>query len=76
MTREERIAYEKTRTNQDCLVEGKPYLAIYDGEMENAAYLLGQSTGLIDRIESVKDIVEIIMKYAEKCLLKAYTTVF
>jgi hypothetical protein len=58
MTREERISYEKTRTNQDYLVKEKPYLAIYDGEMENAAYLLGQSTGLIDRIEIVKDIVE------------------
>ncbi len=76
MSRDERIAYEKTRTNQDLVEEGKPYYAIFDGEMENAAYLLGQSAGLINRIEHVKDIVETIVKDAENCLRKAYTTVF
>ena len=76
MSRDERIAYEKTRTNQDYVEESKPYLAIYDGEMENAAYLLGQSAGLINRIEHVKDIVETIVKDSENCLRKENTTVF
>ncbi len=76
MSKEERLAFEKTRTNQDIVNEGKPYWAIYDGEMEDAAYLLGQSTGLVDGIEHVKDIIETIAKNAENCLRKAYTTVF
>ena len=76
MSKEERLAYEKTRTNQDVVDEAKLYLAIYEGEMENAAYLLGQSAGLVDRIENVKDIIETIVNDAEKCLRNAYKTVF
>ena len=75
MSKEERLAHEKTRTNQDVVDEAKPYLAIYEGEMENAAYLLGQSAGLVDRIENVKDIIETIVNDAEKCLRNAYKTV-
>lgn len=76
MSKEERLTYEKTRTNQNVVEEAKPYLAIYEGEMENAAYLLGQSAGLVDRIENVKAIIERIVNDAEKCLRNAYKTVF
>lgn len=74
-TKEEKMALEKATTMEQAMKEGRAYLAIYDGEMENAAYLLGQSAGLIHKIEHIKDIVEKIVKDAEKCLKNAYATI-
>ncbi|MFW9943154.1 MAG: NAD(P)H-dependent flavin oxidoreductase [Candidatus Thorarchaeota archaeon] len=45
--------------------------AIFDGDIENGYVLLGQSIGVIDQIESVADIIENIIKDAEKALKKA-----
>ena len=47
--------------------------AAYQGDMENGAVLLGQSIGLINKIESVSDIVKTVIKDAETQLKKAYT---
>jgi NAD(P)H-dependent flavin oxidoreductase YrpB (nitropropane dioxygenase family) len=44
----------------------------YNGDVENGIILLGQSCGLIDEIESVSDIINSIVKGAEKCLKSAY----
>ena len=66
---------EEDRTMEKALEEVRAYLSIYDGEIENAAYLLGQSAGLINKIESIKDIIETIVKDAEKCLKNAYATI-
>jgi enoyl-[acyl-carrier protein] reductase II len=74
-TKEEKMALEKATTMEIAMKEGRAYLAIYKGEMENAAYLLGQSAGLISRIDNIKDIVETIIKDAEKCLKNAYATI-
>ena len=44
----------------------------YNGDVENGIILLGQSCSLIDEIESVSDIINSIVKGAEKCLKSAY----
>jgi len=49
--------------------------AAYDGDMENGSVLLGQSIGLVDQIESVSDIIERVIKDAEKALKTAVTYV-
>jgi len=45
--------------------------ATYDGDIENGYVLLGQSIGVIDQIESVSDIIENVIKDAEKALKNA-----
>jgi NAD(P)H-dependent flavin oxidoreductase YrpB (nitropropane dioxygenase family) len=45
----------------------------YDGNIEEGAVLLGQSIGLIDSIDSVKDIIEGIVKKAEERLKDSYS---
>jgi NAD(P)H-dependent flavin oxidoreductase YrpB (nitropropane dioxygenase family) len=40
------------------------------GDIKNGAVLLGQSIGIINKIESVSDIIEGIMKDAESTLKK------
>jgi len=47
--------------------------AAYDGDMDKGSVLLGQSIGLVDQVESVSDIVERIIKDAEKALKTAVT---
>lgn len=47
----------------------------YQGDINNGAVLLGQSIGLIDRIETVSGIIETIVADAEKCLIDAYNTI-
>ena len=41
--------------------------------MENGAVLLGQSIGIINKIESDSDIIETVIRDAETQLKKAYT---
>lgn len=47
----------------------------YEGNIEEGAVLLGQSIGIIDSIESVSDIINSIVKDAEKFLTNAYNTI-
>ena len=47
----------------------------YKGDIEEGAVLLGQSIGIIDKIESVSDIIEGIVANAEKCLTEAYNSI-
>jgi enoyl-[acyl-carrier protein] reductase II len=44
----------------------------YNGDVENGIILLGQSCSLVEEIESVSDIIDSIVKSAEKCLRSAY----
>ena len=46
------------------------YALTYTGDIKNGAVLLGQSIGIINKIESVSDIIEGIMKDAELTLKK------
>jgi enoyl-[acyl-carrier protein] reductase II len=47
----------------------------YQGDINHGAVLLGQSIGIIDRIESVSKIIDTIVAEAEKCLIEAYNTI-
>jgi NAD(P)H-dependent flavin oxidoreductase YrpB (nitropropane dioxygenase family) len=47
----------------------------YEGNIEEGIAYLGQSVGLIDRIESVSDIINTIVFDAEGCLKAAYNTI-
>ncbi|MFX1304189.1 MAG: NAD(P)H-dependent flavin oxidoreductase [Promethearchaeota archaeon] len=47
----------------------------YEGNVEEGTVYLGQSIGLIDRVESVSDIINTIVYDAEKCLKTAYNTI-
>ncbi len=49
--------------------------AAYEGDVENGYVLLGQSIGIINKIESISDIIENVIKGAEKALKKAITYV-
>ena len=74
-TKEEKMELEKNYTMEKAIEDGRAYLSIYDGEIENAAYLLGQSAGLVHSIDHIKDIVEKIVNDGEKCLKNAYATI-
>ncbi|MFX1280038.1 MAG: NAD(P)H-dependent flavin oxidoreductase [Promethearchaeota archaeon] len=83
-TKEEKIAEEKAREqhrssiSQEELAEelrkdAKAAFAAYQGDMENGGVLLGQSIGIVDKIESVADIIDRIIKEAEISLKNAVT---
>jgi len=67
------IAYEKTITPEQMVKEGSAYDKLYDGDTENGAVLLGQSIGLIDKIEEVTDIIDRIMKETETAIKNNYS---
>ena len=47
----------------------------YEGNIEEGTVYLGQSSGLIESVESVSDIINSIVDDAEKCLKDAYNTI-
>ncbi|KKK44075.1 MAG: hypothetical protein Lokiarch_21190, partial [Candidatus Lokiarchaeum sp. GC14_75] len=49
--------------------------AAYQGDVENGYVLLGQSIGIINQIDSVSDIIETVIKDAEKALKNAFSLV-
>ena len=65
-SKEEKLALEKELTPEKVLEDNKHYEMVYKGNIEQGAVLLGQSIGLIDSIDNVKDIIETIIKDAEK----------
>jgi enoyl-[acyl-carrier protein] reductase II len=82
ISKEEKMAEEKalgdhrTAISQEELAEelrkdAKAAFAAYQGDMENGGVLLGQSIGVINKLESVSDIIESVIKGAEKALKKA-----
>jgi len=70
-SKEEKMALEAELTPQKALEDQKHYEITYEGNIDDGAVLLGQSIGLIHSIESVNDIIENIIKNAEKSLIKA-----
>lgn len=67
---------EKITEEQDVTVEelkemGENYEMVYNGEITNGAIPLGQSIGIINSIEKVSDIIESIVKSAEKYIKNA-----
>ncbi len=69
LSREERIAMEKSLGNVDNLTEKfaddmKRYDLVYKGDIENGAVLLGQTVALIHDLPTCKEVIERIMKEA------------
>ena len=72
---EHRGAISKEDLAEELRQDAIAAFAAYDGDMENGSVLLGQSIGLVDQIESVSDIIERVIKDAEKALKTAVTFV-
>jgi len=70
-SKEEKMALEAQITPQKALEDQKHYEMTYNGNVDDGAVLLGQSIGLIKSIESVKDIMDNMVKAAEKSLINA-----
>jgi NAD(P)H-dependent flavin oxidoreductase YrpB (nitropropane dioxygenase family) len=70
-SKEEKMALEAQLTPEKALEDQKHYEMTYEGNIEEGAVLLGQSIGAIKSIESVKDIMDIMVRDAEKALIKA-----
>ncbi|KKK45682.1 hypothetical protein LCGC14_0751400 [marine sediment metagenome] len=62
---------EKKMTMKDLIEEVSHYGNVSKGNRQNKALLLGQSAGLINSVDSVKDIIETIINDAEKCLKRS-----
>ncbi|MHA2400558.1 MAG: NAD(P)H-dependent flavin oxidoreductase [Promethearchaeota archaeon] len=85
-TKEEKMAEEqalkdhRSEISQEDLAEelrrdAKAAFAAYQGDMENGGVLLGQSIGIVNKVESVSDIIERVVANAEKALKRAITFV-
>ena len=72
---EHRVAISKEELYEELRKDAYAAFAAYQGDMENGAVLLGQSIGIVDQIESVSDIIETVIKDAEKALKNAITFV-
>ncbi len=70
-SKEEKLAVEADLTPAMIMEDQKHYEMIYNGEVEDGATPLGQGCGVCEKIESVKDIVDKMIKDAESCLKKA-----
>ena len=67
-SKEEKMAQEESMSPEELLEEQKHYELVYHGDIEDGAVLLGQSIGLVDKIESTSEIIEKIMKEAEQTI--------
>ena len=81
-SKEEKIAEEKELVEHRAVISMEELaeelrkdaiaaFAAYQGDMDNGAVLLGQSIGIINQLESVSDIIETVIKDAEKALKNA-----
>jgi enoyl-[acyl-carrier protein] reductase II len=69
--KDEKLAEEAMLTPEKALEDQKHYEMVYEGDINDGAVLLGQSIGIINSIESVRDILDDIIKGAEKSLANA-----
>jgi len=69
-SKEEKLALEANLTPEKALEDQKHYEMVYNGDVKEGAVLLGQSIGLINSIDSVKNIIVNIVKKAEKLLIE------
>ncbi|MDX1798535.1 MAG: nitronate monooxygenase [Candidatus Lokiarchaeia archaeon] len=70
-SKEEKMALEAQITPKIAMEDQKHYEMTYDGNIEDGAVLLGQSIGLINSIDAVKDIINNIVHDAERRLKEA-----
>ncbi len=69
--KEEKMAQEAAITPEAALEMGIKYGLAYKGNIKDGAVPLGQSIGIANQIESVPDIIETIMRDAEKHIKRA-----
>jgi len=62
----EKMAQEAQTSPVQALEQAKKYELAYNGNTEDGAVLVGQSIGIINSLESVPDLIENIVKKAEK----------
>ncbi|MFW9894792.1 MAG: NAD(P)H-dependent flavin oxidoreductase [Candidatus Thorarchaeota archaeon] len=85
-SKEEKMAEEKVRSDHRSEISQEELMeelrkdtyaafAAYQGDMENGSVLLGQSIGIIESIDSVSDIIERVIKDAEKALKRAISLI-
>jgi enoyl-[acyl-carrier protein] reductase II len=74
-TKEDKIAIEVAMTAEEMMEQLKKGELAYEGNIEDGSILLGQSIGIINKIESVKDIINTIVSGAEKSLKGAYSQI-
>jgi NAD(P)H-dependent flavin oxidoreductase YrpB (nitropropane dioxygenase family) len=74
-SKEAMIAYEESITPEQRVKDLGAYDRVYNGDIDTGAVLLGQSIGIIDKIEDVNDIIERIMKDAENVIRRNYASV-
>lgn len=70
-SKEEKMALEAQITPRMVMEDQKHYEMTYEGVVEDGAVLLGQSIGIINSIDYVQEIIDIIVKEAEKRLREA-----
>ncbi len=72
-SKEEKIKQEKTQwaSLEDYMEDAKKYELSYNGNVEDGAVLLGQSIGIIDKLEHVSDIMDCVINDAEAALKTA-----
>ncbi|MFX0051949.1 MAG: NAD(P)H-dependent flavin oxidoreductase, partial [Candidatus Hermodarchaeota archaeon] len=70
-SKEEKMAQEAAFDVDEIAKTIRAYELAYEGNIIDGAVLLGQSIGLIDKIESVSDIIENTVKNAEVALRNA-----
>ena len=73
--KEEKIAEEQALSIESLMKDQQHYEMTYEGNIEDGAVLLGQSIGLINRVESVKTIIDDIVNRAEEILTNVHRLV-
>ncbi|MFX1390846.1 MAG: NAD(P)H-dependent flavin oxidoreductase [Promethearchaeota archaeon] len=74
-SKEEKMAMEAQITPEMAMEDQKHYEMTYDGNIKDGAVLLGQSIGLIESIDNVQEIINKIVKDAEKRLKQVYSCI-
>ncbi|MFX1591796.1 MAG: NAD(P)H-dependent flavin oxidoreductase [Promethearchaeota archaeon] len=70
-SKQEKMELEAQITAEMAMEDQKHYEMTYEGNIDDGAVLLGQSIGLINSVESVQEIINNIVKDAEKRLKEA-----
>jgi enoyl-[acyl-carrier protein] reductase II len=70
-SKEDKMAQEASINMDDLVKTIRAYELAYKGNINDGAVLVGQSVGLVDKIESVSSIIETIVKDAEKAVRNA-----
>jgi enoyl-[acyl-carrier protein] reductase II len=70
-SKEEKMALEAQITPEMAMEDQKHYEMTYEGDIEDGAVLLGQSIGVINKVANIQEIVDNIVRDAEKRLKEA-----